>query len=92
MFFFSNDPKEKRWKVVLQKDPHKRRVIGSFEKDPIDLDMFKIDNATTYTCLQALVFVPKSIQRAIVVGGFIVTLVDLVVDGDVGMIDNNVDS
>jgi hypothetical protein len=67
-------------------------VIGSFEKDPIDLDMFKFDNVTTYTCLQALVYVPKSIQRAIVVGGVIVTLVDLVVDGDVGMIDNNVDS
>jgi hypothetical protein len=52
----------------------------------------QIDNVTTCTCLQALVSVPKSIQRAIVVGGFIVTLVDFIVDGDVGMIDNNVDS
>ncbi len=87
--FFSKDPKEKGWKVILQKDPLWRCVIGSVETNPINLDMFRIDNADRYIGLQALVFVPKSIQKVIVVGGLTITSVDLVVDGDVGMIDNN---
>jgi hypothetical protein len=67
-------------------------VIGNVQTNPINLDMFIIDNADTYIGLQALVFLPKSIQRAIVVGGVIITLVDLVVDGVVGMIDRNANS
>jgi hypothetical protein len=36
-FFFSNDPKEKRWKIVLHKDPCWRWVVRGVEFDPIDL-------------------------------------------------------
>jgi hypothetical protein len=42
-------------------DPWWKCVIGSVETNPIDLDMFKFDNAYTYIGLQTLVFVPKSI-------------------------------
>ncbi len=53
-------------------------MIGNVETN---LDMFIIDNVDTYIGLQALVFVPKLIQRAIVVREVTITSVDLVVDG-----------
>jgi hypothetical protein len=37
---FFVDPKEKRWKVVLCKDPHGKQIIGGVDSNPIDLDMF----------------------------------------------------
>jgi hypothetical protein len=43
-------------------------VIGNVETN---LDMFIIDIVDTYVGLQALVFVPKSIQRAIIVRGLL---------------------
>jgi hypothetical protein len=78
--------------VVLQKDPWWKCVIGSVETNMIDLDMFQIDNVDTYIGLQALVFVPKSIQRTIVVGGVTITSIDLVVDGVARMVDSNANS
>lgn len=67
-------------------------MIGSVETNMIDLDMFQIDNVDTYIGLQALVFVPKSIQRTIVVGGVTITSIDLVVDGVARMVDSNANS
>ncbi len=73
-------------------DPWWRCVIGSVETNPIDLDMSKFDNAYTYIGLQALVFVPKSVQRTILVGGVTITSIDLVVDGVARMVDSNANS
>jgi len=37
--------------VVLQKDPQWRHAIGNVETNPINLDMFIIDNVDTYISL-----------------------------------------
>jgi hypothetical protein len=49
--FFSNDPKEQGWKVVLHKDPRGKQVAGGVEFDPQTLDMFRIEIDDRYTSL-----------------------------------------
>jgi hypothetical protein len=38
-------------------------VIKNIETNPIDLDMFKIDNVDAYTCLKVPIFVLVAIQK-----------------------------
>ncbi len=58
VFFFTN-PKEKRWKVVICKDPCGKQVIGGGYFNPIDLDMFRIKNDDSYIGLQASISIPR---------------------------------
>ncbi len=57
--FFSANPKEKRWKVVICKDPCGKQVIGGGYFNPIDLDMFRIKNDDSYIGLQASISIPR---------------------------------
>ncbi len=54
-------------------------MIKSIETNPIDLDMFKIDNVDAYTCLKVPIFVLEAIPKTTSVGRFIVTLIDWIV-------------
>ncbi len=92
-FFFSNDQKERGWKVVLQKDPYGKWITKTIQVDLTKFDMFKLDNIDDYTCLQAPISIRESIQLATIVGGYIVPPLDLVVnEGEDDGIDNTIES
>ncbi len=67
-------------------------MIKSVETNPIDLDMFKIDNVDAYTCLKVPIFVFEIIQKTTIVGRVIVTLIDSIVVSVTRMTNSNVDS
>jgi len=41
--FFSMDPMERAWKVVLWKEPQRRHVTKKVQTDPMEFDMFKFE-------------------------------------------------
>jgi len=61
IFFSSCDSRERGWKLILQRNPYRKRII---EIDPVEFDMFKVgnvygkfgvyirDNSTNYYCRQ----------------------------------------
>jgi hypothetical protein len=67
-------------------------VIKSVETNPIDLNMFKIDNVDVYTCLKVPIFVLEAIQKTTIVGRVIGTLINSIVVSVTRMINSNVDS
>ncbi len=88
---FSNDRKERGWKVVLQKDHYGRWIIETIQIDLTNFDMFRLDNIDDYTCFQAPISIQESIQLATIVGGSIVALLDLVVnEGEDDGIDSTI--
>jgi len=46
-----DDSQKKGWKVVLQKDPCGRQMIEIIQIDPMEFDVFWLDNIDDYTCL-----------------------------------------
>jgi hypothetical protein len=86
---FSVDPKEKRWKVVLHKNPHGKLVIECVDSNPIDLDMFRIENDESYTSLQTPISIPEVTQTTTIVGRVPLMPIDL---ADVDTIGTNQDS
>ncbi len=87
--FFSIDPKEKGWKVVIRKNPRGKQVMGDVDFDLIDLDMFRIENDDSYTSLQAPISTPKVTQIAAIVGGIPLMPIGLV---NVVIVGTNQDS
>ncbi len=67
-------------------------MIKSVETNPIDLNMFKIDNVDVYTCLKVPIFVLEAIQKTTIVGRVIGTLINSIVVSVTRMINSNVDS
>ncbi len=67
-------------------------MIKSVETNPIDLDMFKIDNVDAYTCFKVPIFVLEAIQKTTIVGRVIVTLIDSIVISVTRMTNSHVDS
>jgi len=67
--FFSIDPKEKGWKVVLRKYPRGKQITRDVNFDLIDLDMFRIENDDSYTNLQAPISILEVTQITTIVGG-----------------------
>ncbi len=82
---FLVDPKEKRWKVIQCKNPCGKWSKRGVDSDPIDLDMFRIENDDSYTSLQAQISIPKVTQIATIVGGIPLMPIDLVVVATIGM-------
>ncbi len=72
--FFSNDPKERGWKVVLKKEPHGKWVTEQVQFDPIEFDMFRPKNNDAYVGLQAPSSTDEAIQPTVIVEGSIVTI------------------
>ncbi len=75
---FSNDPKERGWKVVLCEDPYRRQVARGVEFDPQALYMLSIEIDNRYTSLQAPISFPKTTQISTIVGGVPLMLANLV--------------
>jgi hypothetical protein len=76
LVFFSSDPKERGWKVVLQKDPHRRHITETIQIDAMKFDRFQLDNIDDYTGLQAFISIKDFIQLATIVGNSNVTPLD----------------
>jgi len=89
--FFSSDPKEQRWKVVLCKDPHEKQMAGGVKFDPQTLYMFSIEIDDRYTNLQHPISFPEATQITTVVGGVPLMLANLV-DATTNERDQNSDS
>lgn len=70
--FFSNDPKERGWKVVLKKKPHKKRVTKQVQSNRTKFDMFRLEKNDAYVGLQTPISIDEANQRAVIVGGSIV--------------------
>jgi hypothetical protein len=49
--FFSNDLKERRWKVVVKKEPCGRRVTNKVHVNLTKFDMFRLNNLDAYVGL-----------------------------------------
>ncbi len=92
VFFSSCDSRERGWKIVLQKDPHGRRIVENIQTNPIEFDMFRVGNVDEYLGLQAPTFIQDSIQPTNVVGGCVVNVIDLVANFSNGEEDNGIDS
>ncbi len=90
--FFNANPKEKRWKIVIRKNPCGKQVIGGVDFDPNDLDMFRIKNHDSYISLQAAISIPEVTQIAMIVGRVPFMTVDLVDVVTIGRNQNSHDS
>ncbi len=77
--FFSNDFKERGWKVVIKKEPCGRQVIDKVQIDLTKFDMFKLENDDAYVGLQAPMSIDKLVQLVVIVAGSIVVATYLVV-------------
>ncbi len=92
--FFSSDPKERVWKVILCKDPCGKQVVGGGESNLINLHMFWIENDERYIGLQALISLLEVTQTTIIIGGvpfMPISLVGVATNGRVPNSDNDND-
>ncbi len=64
--------------MFLRKDRRGRQVIKSIQIDPIEFDVFRVNNVDEYSRLQVPMFIPKTIQPIIIVGGTTISVSDLV--------------
>ncbi len=90
--FFLLIQKEKKWNVILSKDPCGKQVTRGVDFDPIDLDIYRIMNDDSYIGLQAPISIPKVTQIIIIVGGVPLMPIDLVNVVVVGMNQNSYDN
>ncbi len=76
----------------MWKDPRGKQIVENIQTNPIEFDMFKIGNVDEYSSLQVPTSIQDSIQPTNVVGGCVVSVIDLVVNVSNGEEDNGVDS
>jgi len=62
-------PKERGWKVVLQKDPCGRCITNKVWANPMDFNMFTVEHVDWYVGLQTPQSIEKIVQPTIVMGG-----------------------
>jgi hypothetical protein len=91
VFFYAN-PKEKRWKIVIHKNPCGKQVVGGVDFDPNDLDMFRIKNDDSHIGLQAPISILEVTQIATIVGRVPFMIVDLVHVATIGRNQDSHDS
>jgi len=77
MFFFVN-LKEKKWNVILRKDPHGKQVTRGVDFDPTNLDIFRIENDDSYIGLQAPISILEVIKKTTIVEGVPLMPINLV--------------
>ncbi len=87
-FFSRCDSRERGWKIVLWKDPHAKQIVENIQTNFIEFDMFRVGNVNDYLSLQAPTSNQDSIKPTNVVGGCVVSVINLVANVFNGEEDN----